>query len=395
MRNQLNCFNTMEFRARARRRLPAPLFHYIDGGADDEWSLHNNTRAFDKYEFLPNQLNDVSSPDSSVRVFGASLAMPLILSPTGMTRLFHHSKELAVARAADRSGVMYTLSTMGTTSLEDIAQATVTPKMFQIYVLKDRGLTTEFVDRCKSAGYTSLCLTVDTAVAGNRERDKRLGMTMPPKLTFGSALSFCLRPSWTFNFIKDPDFRLANVVHKIDALENGSMGLIDYVNSQFDRTVTWDDCAAIIEQWGGPFVIKGLLSPGDAKRAVDVGATGIMISNHGGRQLDAASAPVDCVRPIRETIGNQLDLVVDGGVRRGTHILKSIALGANACSIGRPYLYALAAYGEAGVDRMLNIFREEIERSMSLLGISRLAELNENHLVELGRISRHGPNSVL
>ena len=373
------CFNLMDFRATARRRLPAPLFHYIDGGADDEWSLKNNSTALEKYELQPEYLRDISNISLRTSVLGAESAMPLFLSPTGMTRLFHHHKERGVARAAARAGVPYALSTLATTSLEEISDVSDGPKIFQIYILKDRGLTQEFVERCKAAGYRALCLTVDTPLAGNRERDKRNGMIMPPKLTASSLLSFMAHPVWAFHYLRDPDFSLANVVHRVDALGGGAMGLIDYVNSQFDRTVTWNDAAWLAQQWDGPFCIKGLQTASDAKRAREIGATAIMISNHGGRQLDCAPAPIDCLAPRRDAIGDDLELIVDGGVRRGTDILKALALGANACSFGRPYLYGLAAYGEKGVDRVLTLIREELERSLALLGCASIKEIQPHH----------------
>lgn len=374
------CFNVTDFRRLAERQLPAPLFHYLDGGADDEWSLRNNTFAFDKYTLLPEQLSDVSAIDTTTRVLGVDMSIPLILSPTGMSRLFHHKKELAVAKAAAEAGVMYSLSTMSTTRIEDVGAATAGPKMFQIYVFKDRGLTREFIERCKQAHYDAICLTVDTPLAGNRERDLRTGMVMPPRLTMSGLLSFLAHPGWTFNYLTDPDFRLANVIHKVDALGNGPMGLIEYVNSQFDRSVTWDDVAWLANAWGGPFVIKGLQTPADAQRAVAVGATAVMISNHGGRQLESAPAPIDCVRPIRDAVGSNLELIVDGGVRRGTHVLKALALGANACSIGRPYLWGLAAAGQSGVSRVLALLRAEIERSMALLGCASIEAIGAQHI---------------
>lgn len=374
------CFNVMDFRGQARRALPAPLFHYIDGGADDEWTLRNNTTAFDGYELWPTQLRDVTTIDTRTRVLGADLSMPLFCSPTGMSRLFHHAKEPAVARAAAKAGVMYSLSTIGTTTIEDVAAAGDGPKMFQVYILKDRELTKELIARCKAAGFTAICLTVDTPVAGNRERDHRTGMVMPPKLTLASLASFTAHPVWGLHYLRDSNFDIANVAHRVDALGGGAMGLIEYVNSQFDRSVSWDDAAWLIEEWGGPFAFKGLQAPGDAKRAVEVGASAIMISNHGGRQLESAPAPVDCVAPIRDAVGDALELIVDGGVRRGNHVVKALALGANACSVGRPYLYALAAGGEAGVTRVLDIFRAEIERTLALLGCASLADLRPEHV---------------
>lgn len=376
-----HCWNIMDFRALAKARLPKPLFHYMDGGADDEWSLRNNTAAFDRYELMPGYLRDIATVDLRTRVLGVEMSMPVFLSPTGMSRLFHHEKEIAVARAAAEAGILYTLSTMGTTSLEDVAGVSNGPRMFQIYILKDRELTREFVQRCKAAGYDALCLTVDTPLAGNRERDRRTGMTMPPRFTLGSLFSFVMSPHWSLNYLRDRNFALANVVHRVDALGGGSMGLVDYVNSQFDRTVTWDDAAWLVREWGGPFVIKGLQSPADAKRALEIGASAIMISNHGGRQLESAPAPVDCIPAIRDAVGDGLELIVDGGVRRGVHVLKALALGANACSFGRPYLWGLAAGGKAGVDRVLMLMRAELERSLALMGKTSLRELGPADII--------------
>ncbi|MCC7133024.1 MAG: alpha-hydroxy-acid oxidizing protein, partial [Gemmatimonadales bacterium] len=320
------CHNIADLRRVAQSRLPAPMFHYIDGGSDDEWSLRRNTSAFEDYQVWPNYLRDISSIDLSTTLFGQPIQWPVFLAPTGMSRLFHHEAEPAVARAAQKSGTFYTLSTMGTTRIEDIAAQGAGPWMFQIYILKDRALTAEFVARCKAAKFQALCLTVDTALAGNRERDRRTGMVLPPRFSLKSFASFAAHPRWAFHLLRNPNFQLANVVHRVGDLN--TVSLIDYVNGQFDRTVTWDDVAWLVEQWGGPFVLKGLQSPADAKRAVDVGATAIMISNHGGRQLDSAPAPVDCIAPIRDAIGNKLELICDGGIRRGTHVIKALALGA-------------------------------------------------------------------
>lgn len=378
------CHSIADLRAAARRRLPAPMFHYIDGGADDEWTLAHNTDAYGRYALLPNHLRDISTIDLTTRVLGVDLELPFFLAPTGMSRLFHHDKELGVARAASRAGTLYGLSTLATTSLEDVAGASVGPKMFQIYILRDRGLTREFVERCKAAGYTALCLTVDTPLAGNRERDLRNGMTMPPRVSLRNFLSYATSLDWSLNLLLDPDFRLANVAHRVDALGGGAMGLIDYVNGQFDRSVTWEDAAWLVEQWGGPFVIKGLQTPEDARRAVDIGASAIMISNHGGRQLDGAPAPVDCLQPMRDAVGDAIELICDGGIRRGTHVIRAMALGADACSIGRAYLYGLGAGGEAGVDRAIQLLRSEIERSLALMGVDSIRALSGKDVQRLG-----------
>ncbi len=367
--------NLMDFRAMAKSALPAPLFHYIDGAADDEWTLRRNTDAFMDYELMPSYLRDVASVDMSTNVLGADIDMPLFLSPTGMSRLFHHEKEAAVAKAAAKFGTMYTLSTVGTTNIEDVAAVCDGPKMFQIYVFKDRELTKEFLQRCKAAGYTSLCLTVDLPVAGYREKDLIWGMSMPPKFTMKSLASFAAHPGWAFNLAKNPGFELANIAHRAEALKGQGVGLMEYVNQQLDQSVSWDDAAWMIEEWGGPFAIKGVQTADDAKRCVEIGASAIMISNHGGRQLDSAPAPVDCVAPIRDAIGDRLELIVDGGVRRGTHVLKALALGANAVSFGRPYLYGLAAAGQEGVERVLTLIRAEIARDMRLIGCSNIKDL--------------------
>lgn len=380
--NLARCHNVGDLRRAAARRLPAPMFHYLDGGADDEWSMRRSTDAFADYELVPRALVDVSRIDLTTRVLGCNLALPFFLSPTGMSRLFHHDKELGAARAAEKFGTLYSLSTLATTSLEDVARVGNGPKMFQIYIFKDRGLTQELVRRCKEASYTALCLTVDTPLAGNRERDKVTGMTMPPRLSWRSLLSFVLHPHWSLNFVRDPDFGLANVAHRVPA-GAGAISIIDYVNSQFDRAVTWDDAAWLAKQWDGPFVLKGVLSPEDARRAKDIGASAIMVSNHGGRQLDGTPAPVSCIGPLRDVVGDGVDLIVDGGVRRGTHVLKALALGANACSIGRPYLYGLAAAGQAGVEKTLELLKDEIARDMALLGCRTIKEIGSTHVRKL------------
>ncbi len=379
-----NCRNIADLRRMAYRKLPSPMFHYIDGGADDEWTLRRNTEAFNDYELQPHYLNDISRIELGTRVLGCDLKLPFFLSPTGMSRLFHHEKELGVAKAAAQAGTLYTLSTMATTRLEDVAGASNGPKMFQVYILKDRELTREFVQRCKAAGYQALCLTVDTPLAGNRERDAIYGMKMPPRINRKNFFSYATRWQWLYHLITQPDFKLANLVHRVDALGKGAMGLIEYVNSQFDRTVTWDDAAWLVQQWDGPFVIKGLTTVADAKRAVEIGASAVMLSNHGGRQLDGVPAPIDTLAPIRDALGDRLELIVDGGIRRGTHVLKALALGANACSIGRPYLYGLAAGGQAGVERAIEILRSEIERDMALLGCTSVAGLRPEHIKATG-----------
>ncbi len=370
-----NCYRTSDFRKLAKKRLPAPIFHYIDGGADDEITLARNTDAFDAVDLVPNVLAGVDDIDMSVEVLGARLDMPLFFSPTAMQRLFHHDGEFAIADAAARYGTLFGVSTIGTRSIEELGARNDAPKLFQIYVHTDPGLTSDLIARCKEARFNALALTVDTIVAGNRERDYHTGMTTPPKLTPSSLLSFAMHPGWTFNYLLREKFDLPNISSVTAAAPQQQYSVIDYINTQMKRTIDWDDAAEMIEEWGGPFAIKGVMSIADARRAVDVGASAIMISNHGGRQLDGSRAPFDQLAAILDAVGGEIEVIVDGGIRRGTHVLKAMAMGATACSGGRMYLYALAGAGPAGVDRAMGLLRDEIERDMRLMGCSSMAEL--------------------
>jgi L-lactate dehydrogenase (cytochrome) len=376
------CYNVARLRERAKRRLPAPMFHYIDGAAGDEWTMRQNTAAFDRWELVPRWLVDVSEIDLSTTVFGQKIDVPFFCAPTAMSRLFHHVGEPAVARAAQRIGTMYSLSSISTTSIEEAAAATTGPKLFQVYVFKDRGLNREFIARCKEAGYSALALTVDVPVAGNRERDIVTGMTIPPKLTLASLLDFAMHPRWVWNYFTSPPLELANVR---DRIKGDVTTLVTFFNEQLDRTVNWDDAAWMAEEWGGPFAIKGVLSVEDAKRSAEIGASAVMISNHGGRQLDSSPAPIEVLPEIVDEVGDKLEVILEGGVRRGVHVLKALALGAKAVSFGRPYLYALGAGGEAGVDQVLEYFRTDIERDMRLLGCRNVGEIDRARIREVGR----------
>ncbi len=371
------CYNIARLRERASKRLPAPMFHYIDGAAGDEWTMRQNIDAFDRYELVPRFLVDVSEIDLTTTVFGKEIAFPLFCAPTAMSRLFHHEGEQAVARAANRAGTMYSLSSISTTSIEEAAAATDGPKLFQVYVFKDRGLNREFIQRCKESGYDALALTVDVPVAGNRERDLVTGMTIPPKLTLASLLNFAMHPRWVWNYFTNPPIELANVR---DRIKGDVTTLVSFFNDELDRTVSWDDAEWMIEEWGGPFAIKGILSTEDARRAADVGASAVMISNHGGRQLDSSPAPIEVLPEIVDAVGDRLEVILEGGVRRGIHVLKALALGATACSAGRPYLFGLGAGGEAGVDRALEILQTDIERDMRLLGCRNVGEITSDRI---------------
>lgn len=382
------CNNLDDFRALAKRRLPAPLFHFMDGGADDEQALRDSVSAFDRVQLVPSVLTDVAKVGLSTTLLGENIEWPVFLAPTGITRLFHHEGERAAARAAAKSGTIYALSTMSNVSIEEIGALTAGPKCFQVYIHRDRGLTREFVDRSKAAGFTSLCLTVDTLVAGNRERDLRTGMVMPPKLTLKSLFSFATHWNWAYHYLTSEKFELANLAN--NQRNEGRAGsdklisVIDYVNSQFDPSITWADAEEVIKQWNGPFAFKGILNAADARRAVDIGATAIMVSNHGGRQLDGVASPFEALGEIVDAVGDRAEVILDGGIRRGTHVLKALAMGAKACSIGRGYLYPLAAGGQAGLDRALARLRSEIERNMVLMGCNNLSQLDRTRLRPAG-----------
>jgi L-lactate dehydrogenase (cytochrome) len=375
-----DCHNIADLRKLAKRKLPWPIFNYMDGGADDEISLRRNTSAFDDYELLPTQLNDISHIDLKTTVLGQEIDWPVFLAPTGASRLFHHDKEPAVVRAAEKFGTIYSLSTLATTTIEDVAAASNGPKMYQVYVFKDRGITRDFVERCKASEYNALCLTVDTQVAGNRERDLVTGFGIPPKLRVRSVLSYLRHFPWTIRAIFNGGFDMVNVTSSPGVATEINEGVMAYVNSQFDRTLGWKDVEWLASQWGGPLVIKGIQTVADARKAVDSGATAVMLSNHGGRQLESAPAPVDCIAPIADALRDKLEIICDGGVRRGNHVVKALALGANACSIGRGYLFGLAAGGQKGVEHALGILRSEVELTMALMGCNSVNKLSDEYI---------------
>lgn len=373
--------NIAELKRLARRRLPPPLFNYIDGGADDEGTRFGNHRAFSRVKLIPEVLVDVSALDLQTRLLGQTLDWPVMCSPTGMSRLFHHEGELAVARAARRAGTCYSLSTLGSCTIEEVAAVNDGPKCFQIYVMRDRAITREFIARCKAAGFTSLALTVDVPVGSNRERELRYGFSLPPRLKPATFLGMASRPAWCWHHLRTPPVQFANMAHLVGKGRSDETSLMEYVADQFDPSVDWDDLAWMVEEWGGPFAIKGVLSPADAVRAAEAGCTAIMISNHGGRQLDESITPFDALPGMVEAVGERCEIILDGGVRRGTDVLKALALGATAVSVGRPYLWGLAAGGEAGVDRALGLLRQELETGLALLGCRSPTEVQRRHVV--------------
>ncbi len=378
-----DCNNIMDFRRIARRRLPSPVFNYLDGGADDEWTLGRNTTAFDDYELLPAQLSDVSSINLKTQLFGEAVDWPVMISPTGASKLFHAAGEPAVVRAAEKFGMVYSLSALATTTIEDAAMASQGPKMFQIYILKDRGLTAEFVSRCKSAGYKALCLTVDTPVPGNRERDAVYGFTSG-RVPLKSIPSWLRHPGWLYRALVKKDLEMVNLASSDRPSQQGDMSLLEYFNDQLDRSLTWKDVEWLASEWNGPLVIKGVQTVADCRNSANSGATAVMLSNHGGRQLEAAPAPVDCIADVADALHDRLEIICDGGIRRGTHVVKALALGASACSIGRGYLYPLAAGGQAGVERGLTLLRAEVERTMALMGCDSVRKLGASFIRRRG-----------
>jgi L-lactate dehydrogenase (cytochrome) len=379
-RRHQSCNNVEDMRRLAKQRLPGPIFHYIDGAADDEVTYRRNTAAFEDCDLVPNVLAGVENIDMSVTVMGCKLAMPIFCSPTALQRLFHHDGERAVARAAEKFDTMFGVSSLGTVSVEEIGAMTKTPKMFQLYFHKDRGLTNAMIERVKEAKFDALALTVDTITGGNRERDLRTGFTSPPRLTLGSLVSFALHPPWAFNYFMHEKFELPQLQGHVQEGSNIAISVGDYFSSLLDPSMNWDDAVAIRENWGGEFCLKGVMSVADARRAVDIGATAIMVSNHGGRQLDGSRSPFDQISEIVDAVGDKLEVICDGGIRRGTHVLKALAAGAKACSGGRMYLYGLAAAGQPGVEKALGNMRTEIERDMKLMGVTKVSDLSRENL---------------
>ena len=375
-----DCHNTGDFRELARRRMPGPIFHYIDGAADDEVTYRRNTEAFELCDLVPNVLAGVEHIDMSTTVMGQKLAMPFFLAPTALQRLFHHDGERAVGAAAEKFGTLFGISSLGTVSIEEIGSTIRTPKIFQLYVHKDKELTWGMIDRCKAAGFEALTLTVDTIVGGNRERDLNTGFTTPLRLNWRSLLSFVTHPAWAFNYFTHERFELSQLKDYVTEGTNVAISVAEYFNTMLDQSMDWNTAGEIAKYWGGPFALKGVMSADDARRAVDIGATAVMVSNHGGRQLDGSRSSFDQLAEIVDAVGDQIDVICDGGIQRGTHILKALSVGAKACSGGRAYLYALAAAGQPGVERALGLLREEIERDMKLMGCQSVSDLGRHNL---------------
>lgn len=369
-----------DLRRLAQRRLPAGCFDYIDGAAEDEHTAAANVDAYARWHFDPRVLRDVSHVDTTASVMGLPISFPLLAAPTGFDRIAHSDGELAVARAAQRAGIPYSLSTLGTRSIEEVAQASGGHKIFQVYVWRDRQLVADMLDRAAAAGYDAIMITVDTAVLGRRERDVRRGFSLPPKLGVATLLDGLTHPAWTLDFLTHEPITFANLTGTGNNDGATAINLAQYASDQFDPALSWADIDWFRERWHGKVMLKGIQSVEDAKQAVTQDVDAVVLSNHGGRQLDGAPAPLDLVAPVRDVIGDAAAVICDGGIRRGADIAKAVALGADAAMAGRAYLYALGAAGEAGVDWVFEFLRAGLVRTMQLAGVRSCAELGPHTL---------------
>jgi len=369
------CGSLAELRTRARRTVARPVFDYVDGAAWDEVTARRNREAFGRLALAPKALVDVSSIDMATTVLGRRIALPIIAPPTGLTGLVHPDGEAAIARAAHAAGTIYAQSTLSSLSIEEVHAAAPGPKWFQLYVQTDRGLVEELLARARAAGHEALMLTVDVAVAGVRERDVRNRFSVPPRLTARTLLDGLAHPRWSAAFAARPRIMPGNFAFE------GTARLAEHVNRQFDPAVTWDDLAWLRERWSGPLAIKGIMRADDAARAVEHGVEAIIVSNHGGRQLDHAQATIEALPAIVEAVGGRAEVLLDSGVRRGTDIIKALALGARAVLVGRPLVYGLGAAGEPGVRRAFELMRAELATALALAGYPRVAELGPDAVV--------------
>ena len=375
-----DCHNFSDFRKLAKKKLPSPIFHYIDGAADEEITYRRNTSSFNDIDLVPNVIRGVENIDLSTTIFGKKLDLPFYCAPTAIQRLFHYDGERAVGKAAQKFNTLFGVSALATVSVEEIASLIDTPKMFQFYFHKDRGLNDSCLERAKAAKFDVLALTVDTITGGNRERDLRTGFTSPPKLTLSSLYSFATKPMWGINYLTKGKFELPHLQDYVKEGTSTNTSIGNYFSTMLDQSMNWNDAEKLCSQWGGHFALKGVMSVEDAKKAVDIGCSGIMVSNHGGRQLDGSRSPFDQLAEIVDAVGDKIDVICEGGFQRGTHMLKALSIGARACSGGRLYLYALAAAGQAGVERALGQYKAELERDMKLMGCKKISDLNRNNL---------------
>ncbi|MEE2701093.1 MAG: alpha-hydroxy acid oxidase [Chloroflexota bacterium] len=374
-----DCHNFHDFKKLAEKKLPSPIFHYIDGAAEDETTYQRNTSAYGDVDLVPNVLRGVENIDLSTTIFGKKLDLPFYLSPTALQRLFHYDGERAVARAAEKYNTMFGLSTICTVAIEEFNNVNA-PKMFQFYFHKDRGINDAVLERVKASSFDVLALTVDTITAGNRERDLRTGFKSPPQLTMSSLFSFLSKPMWGLNYVFREKFELPLLKDSVAELTNVSTSIGSYFSTMLDQSMNWNDAEKLASDWGGHFALKGVMSVEDAKRAIDIGCTGIIVSNHGGRQLDGGRSNFDQLAEIVDAVGDKIDVISEGGIQRSSHMLKALSMGAKAVAGGRLYLYALAAAGQAGVEKALDLYKTALARDMKLMGCTEISELTRGNL---------------
>lgn len=377
--NLNQCVNYHDFEKLAKQRLPSPIYNYIAGGADDEVTMRRNTEAFNQCDLVPNVLRGVQHVDLSTEVMGQKLKLPIYCSPTALQRLYHHQGEHAVAGAAEKFGTLFGVSSLGTVSMEKIAKNFDIPQVYQFYFHKNRDLNKAMMDRAKACGVEVMMLTVDSITGGNRERDLRTGFSIPFRLTMSGMWEFIRKPNWAINYLLHEKFSLPQLQEHID-MKGNSSSIGDYFTNMLDPSMNWQDVADMVQYWNGQFCLKGIISVEDAKRAVEIGCTGIVVSNHGGRQLDGSRSSFDQLAEIIDAVGDDIDVLFDSGVQRGSHVLKALSIGAKAVGIGRMYLYALAAAGQPGVERVLGLMQSEIERDMKLMGCTSISQLQRHHV---------------
>ncbi|MGU3493612.1 alpha-hydroxy acid oxidase [Xanthobacteraceae bacterium A53D] len=374
-----DCHNFHDYRRLAQKRLPGPIFNNIDGGADDEVTLRRNSAAFDTCDLVPNILRGVGEVDLSVEVMGLKLDLPVYLSPTALQRLFHHRGERATAAAAEKFGTMFGCSSLGTVSMEELARKHSNPQVYQFYFHKDRGLNRAMMQKAKESGIQVMMLTVDSITGGNRERDLRTGFTIPFRLTLAGMAQFAMKPAWGINYLTHEAFSLPQLDAHID-MKGDNVTIGRYFTEMLEPAMNWDDVARMVQEWGGKFCLKGVMSAEDARNAAAIGCNGIVLSNHGGRQLDGSRTGFDQLDEIVQAAGDKIDVMMDGGVQRGTHVLKALSLGAKAVGLGRFYLYALAAAGQEGIEHALGQLKAELTRDMRLMGARSVKDLNTGSL---------------
>jgi L-lactate dehydrogenase (cytochrome) len=376
------CYSIEDLKKMAKSRIPSVMFDYIQGGAEDEITLNRNNNAFNDYAFVPRVLRDVSQIDLSTKIMGLELQLPIISAPTGMSCMFHHQGEIAVSKASHHQGTAYSLSTVSTQSIEKIASIKKGPLFFQVYIWNDKKFIADFINRCKKNQYDAIMLAVDLAALGKRERDLKNGYGNNKWLKINVAKSAITKPFWLYNYFIHPKWKMANMTA---LLPHGAEvdKVAENINHQFNASITWKEVTELKSLWNGNFILKGIQSVEDAILAAEMGVTGIVVSNHGGRQLDHAPATLDLLPEIVDAVGSKVEVMLDGGISRGSDVVKALALGAKACFIGKPYLYGLAAGGEQGVNRCYEILKEEMTRTMKLIGCKSIAELNSSYVKKI------------